>query len=433
MEMDIHVVRPGDTMYQLAQQYGVSMDRLIQDNQLSDPSHLVVGQAIVVRYPKLTHTVKAGDTLWSIAQTHHTTVDQLLRNNPVLHGYDYIFPGQTLVIEFVSQPTDTLTVNGYAYPYLDSRSATAMFPYLSQLTPFSYRFTESGTLIPLRDDTLTDLAKKAGVAPIFHLSSLDEQENFSGALAHQLLTNEQAQQCLISAILKAVSQKGYLGVDVDFEYVYPEDSARYARFLTQLHRALAPQNIPLSVDLAPKTSDQQPGHFYEGHNYRLLSQAVDYALLMTYGWGYPGGPPMSIAPLPQVRKVLEYALTYFTSDRLYLGIPTYGLNWALPYQPNKQTPSLDHVQAVQLAWDRHAAIRYDQQAQAPWFRYVDEKGTEHEVWFEDVRSIQAKLNLAQEFGLYGVGYWNLNRPFPQNWTLLNGTTKIREETASDHL
>ena len=55
--MDIHVVQPGDTMYQLSQQYGVSMDRLIQDNQLPDPSQLVVGQAIVVQYPELTHTV----------------------------------------------------------------------------------------------------------------------------------------------------------------------------------------------------------------------------------------------------------------------------------------------------------------------------------------------------------------------------------------
>ena len=32
--MDIHIVQPGDTMYRLAQQYGVPMERLIQDNRL---------------------------------------------------------------------------------------------------------------------------------------------------------------------------------------------------------------------------------------------------------------------------------------------------------------------------------------------------------------------------------------------------------------
>ena len=89
--------------------------------------------------------------------------------------------------------------------------------------------------------------------------------------------------------------------------------------------------------------------------------------------------------------------------------------------------SVNNVEAVQLAWDRHAAIRYDGQAQSPWFRYVDDSGAEHEVWFEDARSIQAKLNLALEYGLFGVGYWNLDRPFPQNWVVLNALANIRSE------
>ena len=114
--MDIHVVQPGDTMYQLSQQYGVSMDRLIQDNQLPDPSQLVVGQAIVVQYPELTHTVRAGDSLYSIAQMHDTTVAQLLRDNPVLRGRDLIYPGQKIVVEYASQPRGALTVGAYAYP-----------------------------------------------------------------------------------------------------------------------------------------------------------------------------------------------------------------------------------------------------------------------------------------------------------------------------
>ena len=51
-------------------------------------------------------------------------------------------------------------------------------------------------------------------------------------------------------------------------------------------------------------------------------------------------------------------------------------------------------------------------------------GREHEVWFEDARSIRAKLELARSRGLYGVGYWNLMRPFPQNWALLNSLYEI---------
>ena len=49
----------------------------------------------------------------------------------------------------------------------------------------------------------------------------------------------------------------------------------------------------------------------------------------------------------------------------------------------------------------------------------------HEVWFEDARSIRAKLALVTEFGFLGIGYWNLMRPFPQNWLVLNALYRIR--------
>ena len=424
--MDIHVVQPGDTMYRLAQQYGVPMERLLQDNQLENPSQLVVGQTIVVQYPELTHTVRAGDSLYSIAQMHNTTAAQLLRNNPALQGRDLIYPGQTIVVKFASKPRGSLTANAYAYPSIDRDLLRATLPYLSQLTPFTYRFDE-GELIPLRDEALVSAALQSRVAPIFHLSNLDENERFSPELSHELLEDEEDQRELIESILRTVDRKGYQGVDVDFEYVRAEDARRYAAFLARLRQGLIPRGLPLIAALAPKTSADQPGRLYEGIDYRLIAQSVDFALLMTYEWGNQASPPMAVSPLPQVRQVVEYALTEFRPSQLYLGVPNYGYDWTLPYRSGSRAKSLSNVEAVRLAWNRHAAIRYDEQAQSPWFRYVDGRGTEHEVWFEDARSIKAKLNLAFDYSLYGVGYWNLDRPFPQNWVVLNAMADIRGE------
>ena len=424
--MDIHVVQPGDTMYRLAQQYGVSMERLIQDNQLPDPSHLVVGQTIVVQYPELTHTVKAGDSLYAIAQLYDSTAVQLLRNNPVLQGRDLIYPGQVIVVRYKSQPQGTLTVNSYAYPFINQDLLRASLPYQSLLTPFTYRF-EGGTLIPLQDEGLINAALQSWVVPVLSLSNLNGQDQFSGELVHELMESEANQTALIQDILRTADQKGYRWVDVDFEFVQARDAQAYAAFLARLRQALGPSGRPLIAALAPKTSADPPGRLYEGIDYHLISKSVDFALLMTYDWGYPGGPPMAVAPLPEVRKVVEYALTEFYPDQLFLGIPNYGYNWTLPYQQGRQAVSVNNVEAVQLAWDRRAAIRYDERVQAPWFRYVDDQGDEHEVWFEDARSIQAKVNLALEHGLYGLGVWNLNRPFPQGWTVMNALANIRTE------
>lgn len=424
--MDIHVVQPGDTMYRLAQQYGVPMERLLQDNQLENPAQLVVGQTIVVQYPELTHTVKAGDSLYSIAQMHQTTAAQLLRNNPTLQGRDLLYPGQVVVVKYGSRPRGTLTVNAYAYPSIQRDLLRATLPYLSQLTPFTYRFDEEN-LIPLQDEALVNAALQSRVAPIFHLSNLDSQERFSSELAHELLEDEEDQRELIGNILRTIDRKGYQGVDVDFEFIRGSDAEDYARFLARLRRALASRGLPLIAALAPKTSADQPGRLYEGIDYHRIAQSVDFALLMTYDWGHLSGPPMAVAPLPQVRQVVEYALTEFYPNQLYLGIPNYGYNWTLPFRAGSQARSLSNVEAVRLAWNRRESIRYDELAQAPWLRYVDDQGAEHEIWFEDARSIQAKLNLAIDYGLYGVGYWNLDRPFPQNWVVLNAIADIRRE------
>ncbi len=424
--MDIHIVQPGDTMYRLAQQYGVPMERLIQDNQLPDPSHLVVGQTIVVQYPELTHTVRAGDSLYSIAQMHNTTVAQLLRNNPGLQGRDLVYPGQHIVVKYSSRPRGPLTVNAYAYPYIGRGLLQATLPYLSQLTPFTYRF-DGDDLIPLQDEVLASAALQSRVAPIFHLSNLDSQDRFSPEQAHELLSDEEDQEELIQEILRTIDRKGYRGVDVDFEFVRGEDAEDYARFLTRLRRALAPRGLPLIAALAPKASAGQPGRLYEGIDYHLIAKAVDFALLMAYDWGNPASPPMAVAPLPQVRQVVEYALTEFRPGQIYLGVPNYGYDWTLPHREGGRARSLSNVEAVQLAWDRRTAIRYDDQVQAPWFRYVDGQGAEHEVWFEDARSIQAKLNLAFDYRLHGIGVWNLDRPFPQGWAVVNAMADIRSE------
>ena len=424
--MDIHVVQPGDTLYRLAQQYGVPMERLIQDNQLPDPSQLVVGQTIVIQYPELTHTVQAGDSLYSIARMHGTSAAQLLRNNPGLQGRDLICPGQVIVVRYGVPPQGTLSVNAYAYPTIDRDLLRATLPYLSQLTPFTYRF-DGDDLIPLQDEALASAALQSRVAPIFHLSNLDSQDRFSPEQAHELLSDEEDQEELIQEILRTIDRKGYRGVDVDFEFVRGEDAEDYARFLTRLRRALAPRGLPLIAALAPKASAGQPGRLYEGIDYHLIAKAVDFALLMAYDWGNPASPPMAVAPLPQVRQVVEYALTEFRPGQIYLGVPNYGYDWTLPHREGGRARSLSNVEAVQLAWDRRTAIRYDDQVQAPWFRYVDGQGAEHEVWFEDARSIQAKLNLAFDYRLHGIGVWNLDRPFPQGWAVVNAMADIRSE------
>ncbi len=423
--MTIHVVTKGETLQSIADQYGLSVDFIQGQNALPNPDNLVVGQTIVIQYPKTTYTVQENDNLIDIAETNDTTVVNILRNNPTLNTRDFIYPGETLVISFEEEKLGSTNLNGYAYPFINRRTLQQTLPYLTFLTIFTYGFTPEGALIPIDDSELISIARNYGVAPIMLLSTLTPEGTFSNALAHSLLTNEEVQDTLIQNILTNMKAKNYYGLDVDFEFIYPEDRDAYVDFINKLRIELNDNNFEVMVALAPKTSDDQPGTLYEGHDYAALGAAANTVLLMTYEWGYTYGPPMAVSPINKVREVLDYAITRIPPAKIYLGLPNYGYDWPLPFvRGTTEATSIGNVAAVERAAQYGATIQYDETSQAPFFYYTSEEGIEHVVWFEDARSMDAKLRLIFEYGFRGGSYWNIMRFFPQNWLVANALYDI---------
>lgn len=424
--MTLYTVQPGDTLYSIGADFGTSPALLAENNGLEPETPLVVGQALVVLIPAETTTVQPGETIYAIARRAGLSVIQLYRNNPGLNGLPAVQPGQMLVLRYTDQPTAPLDVNAYAYPFISGGLLRQTLPYLTYITPFTYGFTPAGELVPLNDQPIIDLALEYGVTPWMHLSTLTPDGVFSSALGLQLLADQAAQAVLIENVLDNMQAKNYQGLDVDFEFIGAEGAAAYAAFIARLRARLSPLGYEVLVALAPKVSADQPGTLYEGHDYAALGAAADGVLLMTYEWGYTYGPPLAVAPIPSVRRVLDYAVTEILREKIFMGIPSYGYDWPLPYERGvTRAQSLSNVEAVTLARRYGAEILYDQQAQAPWFRYTAPDGRAHEVWFEDARSIEAKLALIREYGFRGAGYWNLDRPFPQNWSLLNSQYAVR--------
>lgn len=423
--MIIHTVKRGESIYSIAQTYGVSPGLILEINGLSEDETLVVGQSILVLIPEVIHRAAEGETLYRIAVSYGKTVKELLRNNPALIGYPYVRENDEIIISYQTEKAGIVETNGYAYPYVKDSILIQSLPYMTYLSPFTYGITETGGLVPLDDGKLISFAEDYSVMPLMHLSTLTEQGGFSNELASLVLNSPEIRENLIAEIKKTISEKGYGGIDIDFEFVFAEDAELYADFINQLRIELAPKGLKVFSALAPKTSDEQKGSLYEGHNYELIGAASDAVLLMTYEWGYTYGPPMAVAPIGPVRRVLEYALTHIPPEKIFLGIPNYGYDWTLPFvKGESRAHSISNPEAVGLARRYGREILFDSVSMTPHFNYTDEAGREHEVWFEDVRSMRAKYELVSEFSLKGMGYWNLMRPFASNWSLLNAMFDI---------
>lgn len=419
--MEIYVVKQGDTLQSIAAEFGVSVARLAYDNEIAG-ENLVVGQALIIVRPEIVYTIEEGDTLQSIADAFQTTVLQLVRNNSYLLNEDFLLPGRQIVIAYEDVQRRNIEIFGYAYAFIQEAILEECCLYIQELLPFSYGYNEDGSLIPMNDDRLLAAAVRFGNKKRMVITPLDRYERFNNQLVVRLLSDMQMRDTLLDNILRTMEEKGYEALDIDFEFIPGEYRDSYVAFIAETRSRLNANGYQVSVAVPPKISDDQPGLLYEGIDYQGIGNAADSVFLMTYEWGYKYGPPMAIAPIPSVRRVLDYAVSVILPEKIDMGIPNYAYDWPLPYVTGEtEAETIGNLEAVRRAAFYGAQIEYDEVSRAPYFYYTVE-GVGHVVWFEDVRSIQEKYNLIAEYGFKGGGYWNLMREFRQNWMYVNQIT-----------
>ncbi|NLJ96609.1 MAG: LysM peptidoglycan-binding domain-containing protein [Clostridiales bacterium] len=426
--MTIHVVQQGETLNMIANQYGVTPERIIIDNELPNPDNLVVGQSMIIRIPTQEHTVTAGDTFETIAEQYDVTVDEILRNNPWAAAEEFLQAGQTLLISYESEPpVDTALIVGYLYPFINRTVHRKTLPFLTYQSVFTYGFTAQGDLVPIVDEDLIATGYEFGIPPIMVLAPMTPEMNFDTQIAHDMFVNPEGQARLIDNIVATMQENGYIGLDIDFEFIQPADKDLFISFISNVKNRLEPLGLLTLVALAPKTSGEMTGLLYEAHDYPAIGAIADLVLLMTYEWGYLFGPPMATSPLNNVRQVLEYGVSVIDINKILMGIPNYAYDWPLPFiQDETMAEAITNQEAILRAAQYGVEIQFDEQAQAPFYNYTDEGGTPHVVWFDDARSMNAKLRLIPEFQLRGAGIWQIMNFFPALYMLINDLFTIEQ-------
>lgn len=424
--MNIYVVQPGDSLYRIAKRFGISPDEIYEANELGDIPYLVVGQTLVIPTTETVYVVRPGDSLWSIARKYGTTTGDIIALNGITNP-EQIEPGLVLRIPVRSKNYGFIETNAYlepSTPEKETRLVNEVGEYLTYISPFSYQVKADGSLVPIRDDTILSESRKFRNAPLLVVTNFSGG-NFDTTIADTILESESIQDTFISNVIDVMKEKGYYGINIDFERITPENRQLYNDFLRKVVSELHPLGYVVSTALAPKPSDYQTGSWHGAHDYKAHGEIVDFVIIMTYEWGWSGGPAYAVAPVDLVENVIKYATSVIPSRKIMMGMPLYGYDWPLPYMPDgKWAKRISPQDAVKLAAQKGVEIKFDEQTQSPTYRYRDENNVEHEVWFEDARSVQEKLKLVTKYDLRGVSYWVLGVPFPQNWVVLDDMYNI---------
>ena len=419
--MFIHEVQTGESLFNIGNRYGISVDEIRSVNGFAQ-TNIVPGLSLLI--PLYTYIVQPGDTLTEIARISFLTVEQLRNANPAVNPVA-LQPGMRLRIPDISNyPASLLGYYVVRSPKLDQELITIAAPYSTFISIFEYHFTNNGDIANnLNDLVAIETTWKNRVTPLVTITNLTPK-GFSPELVHQVLNNPSARTNLVNNIVYLATSRGYGGVNIDFERVLVEDRDIFTGFLRQLRDRLRPLGLSLSIAVPAKTSEDIP--WLLGYDYGGIGSVVDFMFVMAYDFHHAGSEPGPVAPITEVRRTIEFAIRYVPRTKIIIGVPRYGYDWMIPYVPGSIASAISNQDAVETAMRYQTPIQYSNEFETPFFRYTNQMGLTHEVWFEDVISMIAKNMLIREYGLQGLGAWQIALGFLQGPWLLRKFFTIKK-------
>jgi spore germination protein len=303
-------------------------------------------------------------------------------------------------------------------PYWDQKRGFASvrrnLDLIDEVSPFWYSLDRRGDVV-LADDQNTTIDKatvrflqRRGIRVLPTVTSLR-----NGDWAPELVTGMLAEPAAVDRHVRALTalavQEGYDGIDLDYEDLRAADREPFTAFLRRLAGALHAEGKLLTTSVHPKVSDSGYDERNVAQDYRAIGAALDQVRVMTYDYSWETSPPGAVAPARWVQDVVAWTVTQIPREKVVLGAVLLGYDWV-----DGHGSTVDHERAVALARRYGAEIGRDRD-RAPWFRYRDDSGRTHEVWWEDAQSAAIKLPLVEKYGLGGVFFWSLGREDQAVW------------------
>ncbi|WP_434511213.1 cell wall-binding repeat-containing protein [Desulfitobacterium sp. AusDCA] len=245
------------------------------------------------------------------------------------------------------------------------------------------------------------------------LPTLASAWNSDGKAAlDSMLSTPASRQNLIQNISLMLKRTGADGIVIDFEDMSDTSGPNLTEFMKELYTTFHAQN-KLVVEAVPaRTSAKDWNQEYVYHD---LVQYVDYLNIMTYD--YSMATPGPIAPIDWMKKVFDYTKADGVEmSKVLLGMPYYGRDWtpstsSTPTNPKYDKTSLGLAGAQKLIADYKLTPRRETSAAdsvgIPTFNYTDSSQVVHTVYYDDIQSLETKLNLLDSYNLGGTGAWSL--------------------------
>lgn len=291
-------------------------------------------------------------------------------------------------------------------------------PTLDQVVATGYGFNRDGTVVGAEEEIFRMRGVTSAAKRVLMFANLTDGQ-FDRETAHAILTDPEAQERAIAGMVAKSQALEVSGIQIDFEYVPSGDRQALSGFMARLGAICKENGWTLSMAVPVKLRDDPSNDWSGAFDYPALGAVVDQLYLMAYDEHWSGGPPGPVASLPFTQKVIQYAVGVVPAQKLVLGVPFYGYEWPVGGERARAFGGSSMARRME---QNGAEVKWDPIQGENLGRYQAEDGTERIAWYPDLRSLEAKIDLAKTYNMKGIVAWRLGFEPDEWWEPLSRAT-----------
>lgn len=223
----------------------------------------------------------------------------------------------------------------------------------------------------------------------------------------QILNDYEKRETMIENLMDLVEEYNLDGVNVDFENMNESDKDVYSRFLIELAPRLKKIGKTLSVDVtAPDGSETWSLCF----DRNTIADVADYIVFMAYDqYGTSSNKAGTTAGYNWVEANIKKFLGQedVNPEKIILGIPLYMRLWE-EEEDGTAKPEVVNMRNMFDVLPENQVATWDEELKQYYVEY-EENGKKYKMWVENEKSVGEKINLANQYNLAGIAFWEKDR------------------------
>lgn len=329
------------------------------------------------------------------------------------------------------KPVKPLKIMGWI-PYWDQPGAYQSFTEhaksFESIGLFWYYLKPDGTIGRYRnavfDQSIIETAHANNVKVMLVLTNMPDHTetntDWDWQRVDRVISTAKARASHVSEIVSLVTDKGFDGLDLDYEALRGQQRDDLSTFIHSLALALHEKQKILGIAIHPKTSENNPDedNGSRAQDWASIARDADRMYFMTYTERYKGSSPGSSGSLPWIKQVLNYAVktVKVPPEKIFLGIGLFGMEWIESGQGQYRGIADDltyaQVQSVISSFDAKPA--WDEYVGSNRLEYL-KNSTKHIIWFDDARSLVIRSGIAKNNAFAGIALWRLGGEDENIW------------------